>query len=403
MIDFWIAVGLLLLVALSFLLLPLLRGWGVQREEDRTALNVAVYQERLTELRTQQTQGMLSAQQLDDGQAEAARELLADTHAAAPERVARLGKALPVTLALLLPVTALGMYLYLGASDRVELAREFSQPPASLAQMTDRLERAVKAQPDAPDSAYFLARAYMAQERPGDAARLFERAAAVGGRQPELLGQWAQALYFANHKRWSPRVQGLAEEALALDPKEVTSLGLMGINAFEHKRFPEAVTYWTRLLAVLPGNDPSRAALQGGIDRANEQAEQGGDALKKPVMVAASGAHLTVQVSLADEVRSQVLPTDAVFVFARAVSGPPVPLAVKRVTVADLPIEVELSDADAMMPQLKLSNFAEVQLVARVSRAGQPTVGEWIGRSHPLPNNVTARQALTIDSPDQLH
>jgi cytochrome c-type biogenesis protein CcmH len=71
------------------------------------------------------------------------------------------------------------------------------------------------------------------------------------------------------------------------------------------------------------------------------------------------------------------------------------------VTVADLPVEVELTDADAMMPQLKLSNFPEVQLVARVSRAGQPTSGEWIGRSQPLPSNVTARQALTIDSPDQ--
>lgn len=403
MIDFWIAVGLLLLVAMSFLLIPLMRGWGAQSEEDRTALNVAVYQERLTELETQQAQGVLSAEQRDDGQAEAARELLADTHAAAPERVARLGKALPLMLALLLPVIGLCMYLYLGASDRVELAREFSQPPASLAQMTDRLERAVKAQPDAPESVYFLARAYMAQDRPADAARTFERAAAVAGRQPELLGQWAQALYFANHKRWSERIQKLAEEALALDAKEVTSLGLMGINAFESKRFPEAVAYWTRLLAVLPADDPSRAALQGGIDRANEQAEQGSGVVKKSAMNAAAGAHLTVQVSLADEVRSQVLPTDAVFVFARAVSGPPVPLAVKRMTVADLPIEVELSDADAMMPQLKLSNFAEVQLVARVSRAGQPTVGEWIGRSQPLPNNVTARQALTIDSPDQLH
>jgi cytochrome c-type biogenesis protein CcmH len=74
---------------------------------------------------------------------------------------------------------------------------------------------------------------------------------------------------------------------------------------------------------------------------------------------------------------------------------------VKRVTVADLPAEVELGDADAMMPQLKLSNFPEVQLVARISRAGQPTTGEWIGRSKPLASNTKALQALTIDSPDQ--
>jgi len=99
--------------------------------------------------------------------------------------------------------------------------------------------------------------------------------------------------------------------------------------------------------------------------------------------------------------KAKVLPGDSVFIFARATSGPPMPLAVKRVTVADLPAEVELGDADAMMPQLKLSDFPEVQLVARISRAGQPTAGEWVGRSQPLASSVTAQQALTIDSPDK--
>ncbi|MDY7698708.1 c-type cytochrome biogenesis protein CcmI, partial [Pseudomonas aeruginosa] len=45
MIDFWLAAGLLLLAALAFLLIPLLRGRRAQAEEDRTALNVALYQE----------------------------------------------------------------------------------------------------------------------------------------------------------------------------------------------------------------------------------------------------------------------------------------------------------------------------------------------------------------------
>ncbi|HEX8588404.1 c-type cytochrome biogenesis protein CcmI/CycH, partial [Pseudomonas sp.] len=167
------------------------------------------------------------------------------------------------------------------------------------------------------------------------------------------------------------------------------------------QRFDQAVSYWTRLLAVLPPNDPSRAALEGGIKRANDKLVENGGKREDSQSVAAQGAHLKVRVTLSDALKTRVQPGDTVFVFARAVSGPPAPLAVKRVTVADLPVEVELTDADAMMPQLKLSNFAEVQLVARVSRAGQPTAGEWIGRSQPLPSNVTALQALTIDSPDQ--
>ncbi|MCD5992886.1 c-type cytochrome biogenesis protein CcmI [Pseudomonas sp. CDFA 602] len=393
MIDFWMATGLLLLVALSFLLIPVLRGQQAQREEDRTALNVALYQERLAELQGQQEEGVLSAVQLQSGRAEAARELLADTEGADQVRAARLGKPALVLAAVLVPVLGMAVYLHLGASDRVELSREFAQPPASLADMTQRLERSVQAQPDSTENLYFLARSYMAQNRPADAAAMFERAVALAGRQPELLGQWAQAVYFASGKHFTAQVQTLTDEALKADPIEVTSLGLLGIAAFETKRYQAAVDYWTRLLAALPAQDASRSALEGGIAHAREQlAASGGPAPVKPA--------LRVRVDLDPGLRGRVRPQDSVFIFARAVDGPAAPLAVKRITVAELPADIELSDSDAMMPQLKLSKFAQVQLVARVSRAGQPTTGEWVGRSQPLASDTGAQQALTIDSPD---
>ncbi|MDB6140982.1 MAG: c-type cytochrome biosis protein CcmI [Pseudomonas sp.] len=408
MIDFWLAAGLLLLVALSFLLIPVLRGRRAQSEEDRTALNVALYQERVAELQGQQAEGVLTSTQMDSGRAEAARELLADTEGADAQRVSRLGKPLPLLAALLVPVLGFVLYLHFGASDKVELSREFAQAPSSLAEMTVRLERAVKAQPDSAEGLYFLARSYMAQDRPADGAKMFERSVALAGRQPELLGQWAQALYFAGDKKFTPQVQALTDEALKGDPNEVTSLGLIGIAAFESERYQQAVDYWSRLLAVLPADDPSRSALEGGIARASEKlVASGGKVIAAPVVAAKPAvadnkvaALLKVRVDLADALKANVKPGDSVFIFARATSGPPMPLAVKRLTVADLPAEVELADADAMMPQLKLSNFPEVQLVARVSRAGQPTAGEWVGRSQPLASSTTAQQALTIDSPD---
>ncbi|KAF0863643.1 c-type cytochrome biogenesis protein CcmI [Pseudomonas sp. LD120] len=401
MIDFWLAAGLLLLIALSFLLIPVLRERRAQREEDRTALNVALYEERVAELHSQQQEGVLSVEQMDSGRAEAARELLADTEGSSEVRSSRLGKPLPLLAALLVPILGLGLYLHFGASDKVELTREFAQAPQSMEEMTQRLERAVAAQPDSAEGLYFLGRTYMAQERSAEAAKIFERTVALAGRQPELLGQWAQAQYFADNKQWSDKVQGLTDEALKADPNEVTSLGLLGIAAFEGGRFQEAIDYWKRLQAQLPPDDNSRAALQGGIDRASEKLlASGGKVVTEPV-VKAKGALIKVRVDLAPELKAKVQPGDSVFIFARATQGPPAPLAAKRLTVADLPATVELGDADAMMPQLKLSNFPEVQLVARVSRAGQPTAGEWVGRSQPLASSTTAAQQLTIDSPDQ--
>ena len=64
MIEFWLSAGLLLLAALSFLLLPILRGRRRQQEEDRTALNVALYQERVAELAAQQAAGVLDEAQM---------------------------------------------------------------------------------------------------------------------------------------------------------------------------------------------------------------------------------------------------------------------------------------------------------------------------------------------------
>ena len=393
MIEFWLAVGLLLLVGTAFLLIPVLRGRRAQAEEDRTALNVALYQERLGELTAQRDAGTMTAEQFDAGQAEAARELLADTEGSGAGRSQRLGKALPLLIALAVPGLAFGLYWHWGASQ--EIAALGERP--SMEQMTARLQQAVAENPDSAEAWYFLGRMQMGNGRPTEAAKAYEQAARLADRAPELLGQWAQALYFANDKQWSAQMQALTDEALKVDPNESTSLGLLGIAAFEGKRFSEAVDYWQRLLAQMPEDDPARASIQVGIDKAREQAGEpaAGAVVNKAL------ASIKVSVDLAPEVKAKVQASDSVFVFARAASGPPMPLAVKRLTVADLPATVELSDKDAMMEQLKLSSFPQIQLAARISRSGVATQGEWIGRGQAIPSSTREPQQLLIDSPEQ--
>ncbi|WP_322978234.1 c-type cytochrome biogenesis protein CcmI [Pseudomonas sp. C11] len=399
MIDFWLPAGLLLLTALAFLLIPVLRVRKLQAEEDRTALNVTLYQERLQELQTQHQRGVLDDAQLEAGRAEAARELLTDTEGV-QRRSSVLGGKIPLLAAILVPVLGVGLYMHWGALEPLQQAREMAaQQPQSIGEMTARLERAVQEQPESAEAWYFLGRTYMAQDRATDAANAFEKAVGLAGRAPELLGQWAQALYFANGKQWNAQLQALTDEALKADAQEVTSLGLLGIAAYESQRYADAVRYWERLVAVLPEQDPSRAAIAGGIERARQQMGEGEQASAADEPAAKVHA-LEVSVSLTPEVQAQVQPDDAVFIFARALSGPPMPLAVKRLKVSELPAQVSLSDVDAMMPELKLSRFEQVQLVARVSRAGNATQGEWIGRLGPVSNTAREVQAVVIDSRD---
>lgn len=399
MIEFWLSAGLLCLVAVGFLLIPLLRGRKLQAEEDRTALNVTLYQERLRELDLQHQAGTLDDARLQAARDEAARELLADTEGSGEAKPAgRLGRKVPMVMVLSIPLLGILLYTQFGAIDEVQRARTFVGEPRSIEEMTARLEQAVQSNPESPEGWYFLGRSYMAQERPVEAARAFEQAVKVAGREPELLGQWAQALYFAGGKQWTAQLDALTGEALQADPEEVTSLGLLGIAAYEEQRFQDAIGYWERLVAVLPEGDPSRQAIAGGIARARQEIDPqaGGAAAAQTPEI----GRLQVRVELADSLRDKVQPGDTVFVFARAASGPPMPLAVKRLTVADLPAQVSLSDSDAMMPELKLSAFDQVQLVARISRAGDAKSGEWIGQGEPLANTTQAVQRLIIDSAD---
>jgi len=388
-------------VALAFLLLPILRGRRAQAEEDRTALNVALYEERLAELTAQHAAGTLSDAQLEAGRADAARELLEDTENSDSPKIAKLGRSVPLIAAVLVPLVGYGLYMHWGASDKVQMARQFSEQPRTVEEMTAHLEQAVKEQPDSAEAWYFLGRTYMNQERPADAAKAFARVVELAGRQPELLGQWAQAQYFAGDRQWSEQLQALTDEALQADPQELTSLGLLGIAAYEEGRYQDAVRFWEQLVAALPENDPSREAIRGGIERARQQVDGGSgnaEAGEAPAAASTQAAALQIQVQLDPKVAETVSPEDSVFVFARAVNGPPVPLAAKRLTVGDLPATVTLSDADAMVPSLKISSVEQVTVMARVSRTGDATKGEWMGQSEALETRGDKNAVrLTID------
>lgn len=402
MIDFWLVVGLLLLVALSFVLIPVVFVRRYQSEEDRTAFNVALYQERLAELQLQQEAGVMPSALKNSARSEAARELLADTEGTDLERFSTMGKPLPVLVAFLIPALGLALYLHLGASDKVELAREFAQPPGSLAQMNERLKRAVIAQPESAESAYYLAQNYMAQGRPGDAAEMFERTVSLAGRRPELLGEWANALYFSNNKKWSPTIKALTDEALEGNPGEIVSLSLSGTAAFEQQRYQDALGYWNQALARMRSDHPSRAALERAIGRAREglSKDMKNSDLTSDWVDGLPPTLLQVRVEISPGIVEKVASDDSVFVFVQALSGSKVPLAAKRLKVSSLPTEVEFSDADAMIASNTLSQVSAIQVTARVSKAGKSASGEWLGRNSTTINSRNTSLKITIDRPD---
>jgi len=132
----------------------------------------------------------------------------------------------------------------------------------------------------------------------------------------------------------------------------------------------------------LPADYPDVQMISDGINQAREflaQQKGGKEKLAKlptletPVEVAANPAlAITGKVSLSPALRAKASPDDFVFILARAAEGPKMPLAVIRKQVKDLPMAFTLDDSMAMQPQMKLSGFDKVVVLARVSKTGTP-------------------------------
>ncbi|MCB1925264.1 MAG: tetratricopeptide repeat protein, partial [Gammaproteobacteria bacterium] len=183
----------------------------------------------------------------------------------------------------------------------------------------------------------------------------------------------------------------LLQRALTLDPNSVTALWLLGSAAAEKGDNAKALDYWQRAYPLLDQEPGMQAELGQLITRAGGTPPQSmaqlppimaatppmasppattNDAPATTAAAADGGAAVTVEVALAPSLMEQTTPEDTVFVLARAESGPPMPLAVARHRVAELPLRVTLTDAMAMMPAMRLSAFPRVKVSAKVSKSG---------------------------------
>ncbi len=182
------------------------------------------------------------------------------------------------------------------------------------------------------------------------------------------LVQIAQGKFYISEQAASTEIYDIIEQALAIEPGNSQALGLAGIVAFELERYEEAFAHWKALWFNM-SSSPEAGALEQGIQRIVARLEEQGKTVDLSWM---KRAEVKVLVTITDELKAQLKEGDAIFVMAKATSGPVMPLAALKVMAKDLPQEVILDDSLGMVPGLALSKFEEVQIIARVAKGGQP-------------------------------
>jgi cytochrome c-type biogenesis protein CcmH len=363
------------------------------------AANLAILRDQLAELEADVARGVLAQDRYEQAASELQRRALEEAQASAPAAPQRPPSAwTAAVLAAGIPVGAAVFYLVVGSPGALLQRDEgHAMTRERVEQMVARLAERLEKAPDDAEGWRVLGRSYSVMERYPEAARAYERATALIPGDAALLADYADALAMAQGRNMAGKPLELVNRALEIDANQWKALALAGTAALERKDYGQAIAYWERLRKVLPPGSGMEESVDASI--AETRSLAGAQPAPKPKARATAAAAVSGRVSLAPGVAARAAPTDTVFIFARAVSGPPMPLAVLRKQVRDLPLEFTLDDTMAMAPSVKLSDFPEVIVGARVSRSGTatPQSGDLRGQSKPVKVGAKGIQVV-IDS-----
>lgn len=392
MTSFVLVAACLVAGALLFLLPPL---WSRKQAAgvDVRAVTLSIYRDKAADLRSDLEAGQIDADQYAEARRELEQNLVLELPAAGLSGVANPdSRRLPAWLLVaFLPLGAIGVYWSAGTPEALRLLEQAPAPraeghpvtQADVLAMINKLAARLAEKPDDKGGWAMLGRSFTALGRYNDAATAFGRAVELDDSDVLVLIEYADLLGFLQGKDLRGRPAALVRRALELDPNQPKALALAGTAAFNERQYVQAADYWERLLHLLPPGSDGARGVAGSIAEAKSLAAGKPAPAKLPAILASvSGA-----VRLAPELAARARPDDTVFIFARAVQGSPMPLAVLRRQVRDLPLAFNLDDGMAMAPGMKLSTHKTVMVGARISRAGgpMPSSGDLQGALGPVP------------------
>jgi len=400
MSSLWMGFAVLLLIAVLFLLLPLLK----QRKADEVTGsdiqqdNVLIFRDRLAELDAEKEQGTLEESAYQALKAELEKSLLQDV--AGKQQLEYKNQPLQVQQAvvvfgvvLVLMISSIAIYLNLGRSDdyadylalkeqgeAVQVSADAPQKKApDFAKAVEMLEKKLAENPDDFDKYVLLANSYAAMGNFKKSAEVYatlaERIGPDNKDYAAVKGSYAQALFQAQGEQFTEEVNAAVDQALAADAQESTALMLKGIQAYMQADYAQAIELWQQA-KVKSGKVQTERFIEPAIADARSKAgmppAEAVAVVAKPAQPVVNGAaQIIVNISLDPELQAKVSPEHTVFVFARAVGGR-MPLAIERIQVKDLPKRIVLDDSKAAMPTATISTVEQVDIIARVSLSGAP-------------------------------
>lgn len=395
-----VSMALLALATGIWLTRPLWRG-QVQAGQRRRAANVAAYRQRLAEIEADLGAGLLDAETATGLRAELDTRLVDDagvrdegpggSQSRRPLLVALLG-----TFVLALAIAGyvhdgswkVQQQVAAGAGATVP-ANAAAADAGSVEEMVGKLRTRLEQAPADVDGWALLGRSEFMLQRYVESARAYAKANELtAGQEPDLLVNEGEALALSRERDLIGKPQQLFDAALALSPEHAKALWYGGLAAEQANDYGTALRRWTALarqsipdeLRPILAERLQTAAHQTGspvpqmaatpAPSASAAAAAAAPTTTDGTAGASAAVAIEVDVRLKPALQAQAAADATLFVFAKATSGPPMPLAVYRGKASELPRRVRLDDSMGMMPTLKLSQFDRWTVTARLTRSG---------------------------------
>ena len=414
---FFLIATVLVCIAVGSLVRVILRE-PISQEVAREQKNIEVARQRLEELRQRIAVGEIESADVETLQEEIERGLLIDLDETNSEEGFQIHSSrdkvnrwTAVAVASVIPIVAGALYLVLGqpsvisnppvantqVADGGLLDNETNLEAQAFEEKTQEVMRRLAEQPDDALGWDTLARLFVAQERFAEAAGALKKFRELTGDSADVLVREANALAFANNGELRGEPESLIDRALELDPQHFGALFLAGFAVALRQDYQSALDYWHKAVQLSP-NEDVRSEIRRLISGAEAEIVGTSSSTGDGVSTVAAGQSVRVSVSVEPAILEQVDPQDSVFIFARALQGPAVPLAVVKRQVKDLPLVIELDDNSAMVPNMTISAFDKISIVARISRSGaaQAASGDFFGETGAIEPKITSEVAVTI-------
>ncbi|WP_105213692.1 c-type cytochrome biogenesis protein CcmI [Pseudoalteromonas sp. T1lg22] len=409
MLSLWGAFAALAFAALIFVCWPFFRRFESDANPSVNAERIDIFEQRQQELADDLALGRISQTSFNESLLELKRRLLNEL---APEQQLQSrgnNRILALTGASFLVLLSAVFYYFTGSQAQLQAWEK------AMVELPELGERAVmgKGEPlDANERQALLLGLRTRLAKDGDdavawlmlgrvamtlndyemAMQAFDKVLAMDPENISAKVSYAQSLLIKGDDMAMNQAAKLLSQVLQVQPQNIDAISMLALIAYERKDWAEAKSAFELILLTMNEQDSRYAMVSERIKEIDARLAQAQNS--EPTH------KVQVQVTLADDIADRIPLNAVLFVFAKAAEGPAMPLAVKRFEQFSLPMTVTLSEADAMMAQLSLQQFEQIQVIARISKDGDVAVelGELEGKSQPFNRHQQPSVDVTIDT-----